>query len=195
MHSGEPPRVQELAASLVLILLFPESVVALWAGAILLGLFIASIFPTIFTLAERRMTLTGTITSWFFVGASTGAMFFPWLMGQLFEAIAQFIPQLNEAVPSRVPLLAAGRPVNPYEFLFLMAQALRQIESGQPFENVLLMWAFEIPRQAGMLAMTHGFYTKEARLMPEKKWLSFLQLWTFKPARLNPEYREAHGLR
>jgi FHS family Na+ dependent glucose MFS transporter 1 len=74
--------------SLVIILLFPESVVALWIGAILLGLFIASIFPTIFTLAERRMTLTGTITSWFFVGASAGAMFFPWLMGQLFEAIS-----------------------------------------------------------------------------------------------------------
>jgi FHS family Na+ dependent glucose MFS transporter 1 len=74
--------------ALVLILLFPGSVVALWAGAILLGLFIASIFPMIFTLAERRMTLTGTITSWFFVGGSAGAMFFPWLMGQLFDAIS-----------------------------------------------------------------------------------------------------------
>ncbi len=73
---------------LVLILLFPESVVVLWVGAILLGLFLASIFPTVFTLAERRITLTGAITSWFFVGASAGAMFFPWLMGQLFEAIS-----------------------------------------------------------------------------------------------------------
>ena len=74
--------------SLGLILVFPGSVVVLWVGAILLGLFIASIFPTMFTLAERRMTLTGAITSWFFVGASLGAMFFPWLMGQLFEAIS-----------------------------------------------------------------------------------------------------------
>jgi FHS family Na+ dependent glucose MFS transporter 1 len=73
--------------STLLILLLPGSVVALWAGAILLGLFLASIFPTIVTLAERRMTLTGAITSWFFVGASAGSMFFPWLMGQLFEAI------------------------------------------------------------------------------------------------------------
>lgn len=73
--------------SMVLILFFPGSEVVLWVGAILLGLFIASIFPTIFTLAERRMTLTGTVTSWFFVGASLGAMFFPWLMGQLFEAV------------------------------------------------------------------------------------------------------------
>ena len=74
--------------SLGLILVFPGSVVVLWVGAILLGFFIASIFPTMFTLAERRMTLTGAITSWFFVGASLGAMFFPWLMGQLFEAIS-----------------------------------------------------------------------------------------------------------
>lgn len=39
------------------------------------------------TLAERRMTLTGKVTSWFFVGASLGGIFFPWLMGQLFEKI------------------------------------------------------------------------------------------------------------
>jgi MFS transporter, FHS family, Na+ dependent glucose transporter 1 len=73
--------------SILIVLLFPKSVSALWVGAILLGLFIASVFPTIFTLAERRMTLTGVVTSWFFVGASAGAMFFPWLMGQLFEAV------------------------------------------------------------------------------------------------------------
>jgi FHS family Na+ dependent glucose MFS transporter 1 len=74
--------------SLLLILLFPTSALVLWVGAVLLGLFIASIFPTLFTLAERRMTLTGEVTSWFFVGASAGAMFFPWLMGQLFESIS-----------------------------------------------------------------------------------------------------------
>jgi FHS family Na+ dependent glucose MFS transporter 1 len=53
----------------------------------ILGVSMASIFPTMISLAERRMTLTGAVTSWFFVGASSGAMFFPWLMGQLFEAI------------------------------------------------------------------------------------------------------------
>ena len=73
---------------MVLVLLFPTSSTALWIGAILLGLFVASIFPTMVTLAERRMTLTGTVTSWFFVGASAGAMFLPWLMGQFFEAIS-----------------------------------------------------------------------------------------------------------
>jgi FHS family Na+ dependent glucose MFS transporter 1 len=92
-------------------------VAALWAGAILLGLFIASIFPTIFILAERRMTLTGTITSWFFVGASTGAMFFPWLMGQLFEAISPvaimyvILGDLLAAIALYAIVMRVGEPV------------------------------------------------------------------------------------
>ena len=74
-------------ASLLIIILLPGSTITLWIGSILLGFSFASIFPTIFILAERRMTLTGTITSWFFIGVSLGGMFFPYLMGQLFEAI------------------------------------------------------------------------------------------------------------
>jgi len=73
--------------SLLIITVFSESTIALWTGSILLGLSFASIFPTIFILAERRMTLTGTVTSWFFIGSSLGGMFLPWLMGQLFETI------------------------------------------------------------------------------------------------------------
>jgi hypothetical protein len=33
------------------------------------------------------MVLTGKITRWFFVGAGTGGMFLPWLIGQLFVEI------------------------------------------------------------------------------------------------------------
>jgi fucose permease len=47
----------------------------------------ASIFPTTILLAERRMTVTGQVTGWFFVGASAGGMCLPWLIGQLFESI------------------------------------------------------------------------------------------------------------
>ena len=32
------------------------------------------------------MTITGQVTGWFFVGASLGGMFWPWLIGQLFDA-------------------------------------------------------------------------------------------------------------
>jgi len=73
--------------SIILILVFVNSDVMIWVGSILLGLSLASVFPTMFSLAERRMTMTGRVTSWFFVGASAGGMIFPWLMGQLFERI------------------------------------------------------------------------------------------------------------
>jgi len=73
-------------ASVAVILLFPHSLSALWLGTLGLGFANASIFPTMLNLAERRMIITGNITSWFFVGGSSGGMFWPWLVGQLFES-------------------------------------------------------------------------------------------------------------
>jgi len=73
-------------ASLAVILIWPGANIALWIGVIGLGLCMASIFPTMFSLAERYLTLTGNITSWIFVGVSSGAMVVPWLIGQLFES-------------------------------------------------------------------------------------------------------------
>jgi FHS family Na+ dependent glucose MFS transporter 1 len=74
-------------ASVGVILLWPNSLTALWLGAFGLGFAMASIFPTTISLAERRMAITGHVTSWFFVGASIGGMSLPWLIGQLFESI------------------------------------------------------------------------------------------------------------
>jgi FHS family Na+ dependent glucose MFS transporter 1 len=71
--------------SVTVILIWSQSFVAVCLGAIGLGLAMASIFPTTFSFAERRMTITGQVTGWFLVGASAGAMFLPWLIGQLFE--------------------------------------------------------------------------------------------------------------
>jgi fucose permease len=73
--------------SLALIISWPGSLVTLWMGAIGLGFSAASIFPTMLSLAERRMTITGRVTGWFFVGASAGGMTLPWLIGQLFDSI------------------------------------------------------------------------------------------------------------
>ena len=73
--------------SVLVILLWPQSMVAIWGGTLGLGLSMASVFPVTITLAERRMTITGRVTSWFFVGASLGGMSLPWLIGQLFEPI------------------------------------------------------------------------------------------------------------
>ncbi len=71
--------------SILVIVIWPESLSALWLGTLGLGLFMASFFPTTVTLAGQRMQITGHISGWFFVGAGAGGMFLPWLIGQLFE--------------------------------------------------------------------------------------------------------------
>jgi FHS family Na+ dependent glucose MFS transporter 1 len=74
--------------SIGLILVWQDSATALWLGAIGLGFCFASIFPTTLALAERRMTITGQITGWIFVGASLGGAALPWLMGGLLGSVA-----------------------------------------------------------------------------------------------------------
>jgi fucose permease len=70
---------------LAVILVWPNSVPALWVGTILIGVFMASVFPTTLSLAERHLHVSGQTTSYFFAGASIGGMTIPWLIGQLFE--------------------------------------------------------------------------------------------------------------
>jgi FHS family Na+ dependent glucose MFS transporter 1 len=73
--------------SVGLILLFRESTVMLWIGTILLGVSLASIFPTLLALAEERIHITGTITGLFLVGGSLGSMLIPPGIGQAFDRI------------------------------------------------------------------------------------------------------------
>jgi FHS family Na+ dependent glucose MFS transporter 1 len=72
--------------SVGVILLWLDSLVALWIGAMGLGFSMASIFPTTLSLAGRRLVITGRVTSWFFVGSSLGGMTLPWLIGRIFDA-------------------------------------------------------------------------------------------------------------
>jgi len=74
-------------ASLGLIILWGDSALALWAGSIGLGLFMASIFPTTLVLAGERMHVTGAMTGWFLVGGGAGGMILPWVIGQAFTGI------------------------------------------------------------------------------------------------------------
>ena len=80
--------------SIGIIILWPQSVAVLWAGSILVGLSMASIFPVTISLAERRMAITGQITSLFFVGVGMGSMFLPWLIGQLIEPVGPQIAMI-----------------------------------------------------------------------------------------------------
>lgn len=82
-----------LLLSVVLLGLGGDSRVLTWLGAAGAGLSMASIFPTTLSLAERHMTISGAVTSLFFVGASSGGMVIPWAIGQLFEhAGPQIVP-------------------------------------------------------------------------------------------------------
>lgn len=77
--------------SLVVLIAGQSSVVALWAGTIGLGLSMSVIFPTTIALAEDTLSLSGQMTSYFFIGASLGGMSIPWLIGQLFEKIGPVV--------------------------------------------------------------------------------------------------------
>ena len=92
-------------ASLGVLLLWPASTVAAWVGTVGVGASIASIFPTMISLAERRLEITGRVTGWFFVGASVGGMSLPWLIGQLFESIG---PRVTMVIILIDLLVAAG---------------------------------------------------------------------------------------
>ena len=86
--------LMDLSGSLVafaILLLWPMSATALWAGTIVLGLSIASIFATAMAFAEHRLRLTGAMIGWILVGGGIGGMFFPWLIGQLFERLGPHI--------------------------------------------------------------------------------------------------------
>ncbi len=102
-------------ASLGLVLLWQDSTPALWMGAIGLGLFMASIFPTTMMLAGERMRVTGAMTGWFLGGASLGGMFLPWGIGQAFVrfgALAMpILVMATVAVNLLVILLFLSRPV------------------------------------------------------------------------------------
>jgi MFS transporter, FHS family, Na+ dependent glucose transporter 1 len=67
-----------------ILLVWPQSMAALWIGVLGLGFSMASFFPTMFSYTGQYVDISGRITSWIFAGASFGAMVIPWIMGQLF---------------------------------------------------------------------------------------------------------------
>lgn len=97
-------------------LIFPTTPLALWACSFGIGLFMASIFPTMITLAQRRLTITGDITGWFFIGAGLGGAGLPWLIGRGIQPLGpQFMPLAIlvdlglAAILLAAMLLASGR--------------------------------------------------------------------------------------
>lgn len=107
--------------STCIMLLSPKSITAIWIGAAGLGLFAASLFPTTISLVERRIKISGKITSCFVVGSALGAMIPPWLVGQFIETIG---PQI--VIYSVLLVLLAGFGV--YYFLSRESLSIGTIE-------------------------------------------------------------------
>ncbi len=63
----------------------PEVTTFVWVGTLGLGLCMASIFPTLLLFADRNMTLSGSVTRWFFVATGLGGMILPYYLGVLME--------------------------------------------------------------------------------------------------------------
>jgi MFS transporter, FHS family, Na+ dependent glucose transporter 1 len=104
--------------ALALLLAFPASTAVLWGGTLAAGLFLASIFPVILTVAENSMPITGSETRWFFAAVGAGGMFFPWLIGQLFVPVG---PQATMLVILSSLVLEMGA------YLLLMAYLRREV--------------------------------------------------------------------
>jgi FHS family Na+ dependent glucose MFS transporter 1 len=71
---------------LMVLLLWPDSVSAVWIATVVCGISLAGLFPGTITLASQHLHMTGGITGFFLVGSSLGALAFPWLIGQFFES-------------------------------------------------------------------------------------------------------------
>lgn len=69
-----------------LVFFFPQRIEMLWIGTTILGFSVASLFPTMLTFAESLMSMTGRVTSLFFISGSVGSIFLPWLIGRSVES-------------------------------------------------------------------------------------------------------------
>ncbi len=61
--------------------------IAVWVGSIGMGLSMAALFPSTYTLVQQRMTLSGKLTGMVWAFGSFGAMTLPWIIGQRIERV------------------------------------------------------------------------------------------------------------
>jgi FHS family Na+ dependent glucose MFS transporter 1 len=93
---------------LLVILLQPGSVTATAVGVAVVGLSMASIFPTMISFAERHLVVTGRVTSWIFTGVSLGVIIVPSIVGQLFEGVGPRVVPLAAFVNLLLAALLLG---------------------------------------------------------------------------------------
>ena len=87
------------ALCLAVILCAPQSAAALWFATGLLGLCLASIFPTLLVFSGERMPASAQTTGWYIAAAGVGNMTLPWLAGHAFASFGPAsLPWLEAAV-------------------------------------------------------------------------------------------------
>ena len=69
-----------------LLFAFADSVAILWLAALGVGLSMAPVYPSGFTLAVQGLKLTARASSFILLGDSIGGMILPWLVGAVLEA-------------------------------------------------------------------------------------------------------------
>lgn len=57
-----------------------------WTGTAMMGVATAPQFPGMMNVAERRIHISGSATSWFVGGAGAGGLVFPFVIGRFFDA-------------------------------------------------------------------------------------------------------------
>ena len=72
---------------MTLLFVFADSRVILWAAALAVGLFMAPVYPSGFTLAVQGLKLTALASSIILLGDSLGGMILPWLVGRVFDSV------------------------------------------------------------------------------------------------------------
>lgn len=105
-----------------LILIWPHNRMVIWVSAAGLGLAQSSAFPTLLTMAESRLNLSGGVTGLFFLGSSLGSMIIPMVLGQIFEFIGAL----------QIMLFLLGLALTGLIILMLAISASGQAEEEKP---------------------------------------------------------------
>jgi fucose permease len=108
--------------SLSLLILLPDSQPALWFGTIAFGVAVATMIPSSFNLAERRMPISSQVSSTFLIGGSLGTMTLPWIVGQLWVPVG----------PPSVMYVTAAAILAAWLMLALILRQRRPRAVGEP---------------------------------------------------------------
>jgi fucose permease len=99
--------------SLGLLVITPFSTLVVFIGTVGAGVSMAAIFPTALSFASHRVEITGQVTGWFVVGASSGSTLIPLLIGQSFQVAGPqslvFVAEMALLLATAVLLVAIRR--------------------------------------------------------------------------------------